>query len=221
MKAGLAKFFLVVLFASTASANAADADIKQADSSKSTINRDEALQLNKLADVRRQLHHTLSRIKKAASELQNEFNRSEIRIVEYDEYINKYIDGKPVPYDEQLYPYGFQNIGNTSTTAGNPLPARKLWVDSYVNQIDSLVLITKNDIEQVLADCTQEENIAARSAVLQMGVGRERLLVLGKDSDYKKTEFIATTNSIREASDILDRVLKKSFQTIHKKLQNN
>ncbi|MBC7997887.1 MAG: hypothetical protein IAF58_08085 [Leptolyngbya sp.] len=221
MKAGLAKFFFMALVASTASANAADTDLKQTDSSKSNISRDEALHLSKLADVRRQLHHTLARVKKASSELQNEFNRSDIRIVEYDEYINKYIDGKPVPFDEQLYPYGFQNIGNTSTTAGTPLPARKLWVDSYVNQIDSLVSIIKNDIEQVLADFTQEENIAARSAVLQLGVGRERLLVLGKDSDYKKAEFVDTTNSIKEASDILDRLLKKSFQNIHKKLQNN
>ncbi len=73
----------------------------------------------------RQIHHAVARLKKATKELQQEFNRTDLKILEYDDYINQYIDDKHVAYDEQLYPYGFQNIGNTSVTGGKPLPTQE------------------------------------------------------------------------------------------------
>lgn len=103
--------------------------------------------LNQLATDLHQIHTTVAKIKRASLELKAEFNRTNLQIVTFDEYINKYIDGKPVPYDEQLYPYGFQNIGNTSTTAGAPLPPRKSYIAHQTDLLSSLTELMQQEID--------------------------------------------------------------------------
>ena len=95
--------------------------------------------LNSLAHAFHQIHVSAYKMKKVCHSISEEFNRTSLKILTFDEYINQYIDGKPVAYNEQLYPYGFQNIGNTSTTAGDPLPPRREYVNHFVTESNSLL----------------------------------------------------------------------------------
>lgn len=134
---------------STAMTGPAVADTPSASSSAG--NKLDKAALNKFATNLHQIHSTVAKIKRASQELNNEFNRTSLQIITFDEYINKYIDGKQVPYDEQLYPYGFQNIGNTSTTAGAPLPPRKNYIEHSADQMNSLCELLQQEIDNASA----------------------------------------------------------------------
>ena len=103
--------------------------------------------LNSLAHTFHQIHVSANKMKKVCQSISDEFNRTSLKILTFDEYINQYIDGKPVAYNEQLYPYGFQNIGNTSTTAGTPLPPRREYVSHFVTESNSLLTLISQKID--------------------------------------------------------------------------
>lgn len=141
---------MLLLLLSIAPTQPSLADTPPSASSSAGTKIDKAT-LNKFATNLHQIHATVAKIKRASQELNNEFNRTSLQIVTFDEYINKYIDGKPVPYDEQLYPYGFQNIGNTSTTAGAPLPPRKSYIEHSAEQMNSLSDLLQQEIDNISA----------------------------------------------------------------------
>lgn len=132
---------------SSAESSAASSSGKQSrSSSKSTA---QSQSLPQLSHKLTELHDTVKHLKHAATNLIGEMNRTEMKILEYDDYINQYIDDKPVKYSEQLYPYGFQNIGNTSTVEA-PMQPRKKWVDYYVGQLGDLMNIAQTEVQSVL-----------------------------------------------------------------------
>ncbi len=193
------------------------------------VSKDEAVKLNSIADGLRQIHHTVARLKKTARELQQEFNRTDLKILEYDDYINQYIDDKPVAYNEQLYPYGFQNIGNTSVTEGKPLPPRKSYVDYSVGQIEDLTKMIGQEAGVVLGECTTEgaaakavEATASVTASLDdIAKLRDQLVTLTKDTNYKKDEIISCSNGIVDDVSKLDSSLKALFKSLHSKFQKD
>lgn len=95
------------------------------------------------------LYHSLGQLQKNARGLSEEYNRSDVRILEYGDFIEEYIDDKPVPFQESLYPYGFQNMGNTGTVQGPPLPPRKQWVEHYMGNLKELLSLVKNELNDV------------------------------------------------------------------------
>lgn len=193
------------------------------------VSKEEAAQLNSIADQLRQIHHTAARLKKTAKELLQEFNRTDLKILEYDDYINKYIDDKPVAYDEQLYPYGFQNIGNTSVTGGKPLPARKSYVDYSVGQIEDLTKMLGQEAGIVLAECSKkgtdpriiEGTASATASLSDIAKLKDQLVALTKENNYKKDEIVSCANSIVEGASRADSSLKDLFKAVHSKFQKN
>lgn len=208
------------------------------------VSTNETAKLNDLAGKLRQIHHTVARLKKAANELQQEFNRTDLKILEYDDYINQYIDDKPVAYDEQLYPYGFQNIGNTSVTGGKPLPPRKSFVDYSAGQLEDLIKMIRQDTSTVLSDFSAESSdpesaeptsAEPRSSELKMSgdiagataTSNEleklsaQLVLLTGGTSYNKDAIMSCSTSIVGAANKTDQLLKKLFKSTHSKFQRN
>lgn len=169
------------------------------------------------------LHDTLKHLKHAATNLIGEMNRSEMKILEYDDYINQYMDDKPVKYNEQLYPYGFQNIGNTSTVE-TPMQPRKKWVDYYVGQLGSLLGIAQNEVKNVLANPAAagvSKDLADRMnsnlSALQGHVANVQRLA-GADSDkYDKDAIQAEAAAIRDEGGDIDTCSRKLYRAAKEK----
>ncbi len=193
------------------------------------VSASEAVKLNDLAGKLSQIHHMVARLKKAAKELEQEFNRTDLRILEYDDYINQYIDDKPVAYDEQLYPYGFQNIGNTSVTGGKPLPPRKSYVDYSSGQLEDLAKMIGQEAAELLSDFSNvskepkiSDDIAGATAALKdLEKQRDQLYGLTRDANYKKDEIIACAESFINSSNKTDLLLKTLFKSTHSRFQKN
>ncbi|HIA54705.1 MAG TPA: hypothetical protein EYN91_21915 [Candidatus Melainabacteria bacterium] len=193
------------------------------------VSTDETVKLNDLAGKLRQIHHTVARLKKAAKELQQEFNRTDLKILEYDDYINQYIDDKPVAYDEQLYPYGFQNIGNTSVTGGKPLPPRKSYVDYSAGQLEDLIKMIGQDTSAVLSDFSNimtESKIAnnfadAAAASKDLEKLSAQLVLLTGSTSYNKDEIMSCSSSILSNATKAEQLLKELFKSTHSKFQKN
>jgi len=196
---------------------------------QTNVSADETTKLNDLAGKLRQIHHTVARLKKAAKELQQEFNRTDLKILEYDDYINQYIDDKPVAYDEQLYPYGFQNIGNTSVTGGKPLPPRKSYVEYSAGQLEDLIKLIGQESAAVLSDFSAESAVSriadgiasATAASKELEELSGQLVLLTGGPPYNKDEVISCSNRILNSANKTDQLLKELFKSTHSRFQKN
>ncbi len=167
------------------------------------------------------LHDTIKHLKHASKNLIGEMNRTEMKILEYDDYINQYIDDKPVQYSEQLYPYGFQNIGNTSTV-DTPMQPRKKWVDYYVGQLGTLMSIAKTEVQSVLdsPDVSSVSSDLTSRIKSNMSAIRDHLAKLTKltsvdkyDNDAIQTEAAA----IRDEGGDIDLCSRKLYRAAKEK----
>lgn len=167
------------------------------------------------------LHDTMKHLKHAATNLMGEMNRSEMKILEYDDYINQYVDDKPVEYNEQLYPYGFQNIGNTSTIE-TPMQPRKKWVDYYVGQLGSLIGIARTEVQTVLEN--QAVSAASSDLTARMKTNMSALLdhfakvtkLAGADT-YDKDAIQAESAAIRDEGGDIDLCSRKLYRAAKEK----
>ncbi len=142
-----------------------------------------------LSELRSSLHE----LKRDAKSLLAEFQREDTRILEFGDFINDYIDDKPTPYQEQLYPYGFQNIGNTGTTTV-PLPPRKEWVAHYSDALKKLTRLTEKEFSDVIAHLgTSISSESASECRAQMGrlvSSTETVSTLNEKSDVAQCQKI-------------------------------
>lgn len=173
--------------------------------------------LHELKDV----HHAMGQIQKNANGLLAEYNRSDLRIFEYGDFIENYMDDKPVPFQESLYPYGFQNFGNTGTVQGPPLPPRKQWVQHYMSNMKELLALAQSELKDVFSvagdflskdDSAQCDRLMGdlKSAIEKV----ERLTALDKPD---KGELKKTISNIIDDAHLLQLTAKKSVRAIASK----
>lgn len=179
--------------------------------------------LPQLSQMLTDLHDTIKHLKHAATNLIGEMNRSEMKILEYDDYINQYVDDKPVQYNEQLYPYGFQNIGNTSTVE-TPMQPRKKWVDYYVEQMGKLLGIAQSEVKSVLGNSAAAgvskdlaDRLNSNLSALQGHVANVQKLA-GADADkYDKDAIQTEAAAIRDESGDIDMCSRKLYRAAKEK----
>lgn len=186
----------------------------------SASNKFDKAGLTALATSLHQVHRTLLKLRRTNEELNSEFNRTSLQIVTFDEYINKYIDGKPVPYDEQLYPYGFQNIGNTSTTTGAPMPPRKDYVTHCADQNSSLSNLLGQELDStvsLVSTATSDSSIndmlsSLKKAKLSISSQIKSLDELCDKEPYDKGSILKLISAINLECTELDTTLKLTFK---------
>jgi len=142
---------------------AEEKDTQPASSASENISVDK----KKLSQELKELRHSLAELKHAAKSLLGEFQRVDVRILEFGDFINDYIDDKPVPYQEQLYPYGFQNMGNTGTRTV-PLAPRKEWVEHYSSTVSNLIALTESELSDLLPDLSSDVSTECSSLMTRL-----------------------------------------------------
>lgn len=118
---------------------------------------------------------SIKEIKRAANRLSDEFNRSNLQILEYDQFMNDYINDKPVPDEDSLYQFGGLGGGNTGTVQGPPLPPRPQWVQKYegdITELSSLVKSELSDVFRILGAQTDVTGCQAQLNLLIDGAGK-------------------------------------------------
>lgn len=210
-------------------AQGTDGSQAQPSSSKMTAKGSADVQnLNSLAHTFHQIHVSANRLMKICKSINEEFNRTSLKILTFDEYINQYIDGKPVAYNEQLYPYGFQNIGNTSTTAGDPLPPRREYVTHFVTEAKGLTSLINEEIDNsvdALIAGKFENPIAAMSRSLKDAnasiAGSMKTLddLTSKDS-YNKDAVISACSELSTKLSELDSACKLTIKMVSASRKN-
>lgn len=177
-------------------------------------------ELKAFAQELHQTRDTIKRIRKSLTETRSEFNRKQLQILEYDDFINNYIDGVPQQYQESLYPFGMQNIGNTGVTEGKPLPPRKQWVDHYVTQLDSLLSMLSPEVEQLKALGSRVSAVETvddlKSAVVQLTSLQSKLKTQTAKSAYDSEEIQQTIAAMLDETSLLDLQLKKTARLADK-----
>lgn len=170
--------------------------------------------LHELKDV----HHAMGQIQKNAKGLLAEYNRSDVRILEFGDFIEDYMDDKPVQFQESLYPYGFQNFGNTGTVQGPPLPPRKQWVQHYLNNMKELLTLSQSELKDVFiaaADYLSKDDSAQCNKLMDDLSGAidkvEKLTALDKPD---KDELKKTISNIIDDAKLLQLTAKKSVRAI-------
>lgn len=184
--------------------------------------RSDIQKLNSLAHSFHQIHVSANRLKRICKSINDEFNRTSLKILTFDEYINQYIDGKPVAYNEQLYPYGFQNIGNTSTTAGDPLPPRREYVTHFVTEAKSLTSLIKEEINSsvdALGAGNFEDSISAmtkslKDANVSLAVSMNTLGDLSIKESYDKDAVINACSELSTKLSELDSTCKLTMKMV-------
>lgn len=196
MKAPLACFLAVVVYGLGLHASA-----EPPQGLPSTAASPPARTAGKFADAARELQEfrrAIREIERNGQSLLNEYHRSNLRILEFGEFINQYLDNKTVPAQEQLYPYGMQNFGNTGVVEGPPLPPRQEWVKHYSNNITELTGLARNELSDVLK-VLPKSDLSDRSNNLMDALAKSaaqlQSLVDGDDA-------AARDNAIAEINDI-------------------
>ena len=183
--------------------------------------------LNSLAHTFHQIHVSANRVMKICKSINEEFNRTSLKILTFDEYINQYIDGKPVAYNEQLYPYGFQNIGNTSTTAGDPLPPRREYVTHFVTEAKSLTSLMEVEIDSSVNALNAgkfDNSVTAMSRSLKdasasLAVSMKTLDDLTMKASYDKDAVINACSELSTKLSELDSACKLTMKMVSASLR--
>lgn len=142
--------------------------------------------------ITRELHelrNSLKEIRRDARSLLDEYNRSDVRILEFGDFMNQYLDDKPVPFQEQLYQYGMGNYGNTGIVQGPPLPPRKDWVNHYLDSIQKVTALAKQEMNDVVAAFPEGSNGLAATCsglITQLAAAGEKLESLRDAQGDKK-----------------------------------
>lgn len=218
---------LAMSIGSSAEAQGADASGKASDTptgvkSQKSVSGSSSSSLPQLSQTLTDLHDTIKHLKHAATNLIGEMNRTEMKILEYDDYINQYVDDKPVQYNEQLYPYGFQNIGNTSTVE-TPMQPRKKWVQYYVQQMGTLLGIAQNEVQSVLSNPAAagvpsdlSDRMKANVTALQGHVANVTKLASVSDN-YDKAAIQTESEAIRDEGGDIDMCSRKLYRSAKEK----
>lgn len=172
-----------------------------------------------------ELHDTVKHLKHAATNLIGEMSRTELKILEYDDYINQYVDDKPVAYNEQLYPYGFQNIGNTSTTQGAPMKPRKKWVDYYVKQLADHISSAQDWAKRITAQpivATQGDLADRMTSTISALQGHlATMKQLTDTQDYDKVKIQSEAQAIRDEGGDIDMCSRKLYRVAKERAKAN
>ena len=168
------------------------ADINNVDKSATSL----------LARDIKEFRSSLKQISRSGQLLLNEYNRSNLQILEFGDFINRYIDGKSVPDEDTLYPYGFQNFGNTGVVQGPPLPPRPQWVTYYCDVLQKLIPLAKDELADIIASPLLTGDAAAfadaKAAMAKLTAAGQQLDQVRAGADKNASQHIV--------ADIMDDV---------------
>lgn len=166
-----------------------------------------------------EFRHSIKEIRRNAQSLMSEFNRSDMRILEFGDFINQYIDDKPQPFQEQLYPYGFQNIGNTGTTQSIPLPPRKEWVKHYRDNVKELSKLANTELADVLAHADKSDLVDKSNDLMQDLIKTSAELDAVTEGSDEKARQHAIVEIIDDATELevnVKRLVREAMRTAKK-----
>ncbi|HEY9788701.1 MAG TPA: hypothetical protein V6D17_25155 [Candidatus Obscuribacterales bacterium] len=172
------------------------------------------------------LRQTLRRLRGLAGDLLGEFNRTQLQILEYEDYLAKYVDGTE-KYSEQLYPYGFQNIGNTDVQQGPPLPPRRKWVDHYMDQLQDIVAFVRTDTKDAISLLPQSvsDQLKDRINTLTSQAGEicesyDELRTFTKADMYDNSQIKAKSRALADDAQLLDQSIRQLLRDLKPYFRN-
>lgn len=166
----------------------------------------------------KELYHSLEQLQKNAKGLLTEYNRADVRILEFGDFIENYMDDKPVPFQESLYPYGFQNFGNTGTVQGPPLPPRKQWVEHYFSNIKELLALSKSELNDVFTaaagSLSKDDSTQCNKLMGDLSDAVNMLEKLTAQDKPDKDALRKTISNLIDDARLLQLTTKKSVRAI-------